>query len=97
MPTGHRNNLVAHCLSHPILVYEDECVVREETLGGEAGGDHPDFLDEFQRARMRAEEGFDGPGVRLAWVGRCDCLLQSEKLFAGADDESIVRERDDIS
>ncbi len=45
---------------------------------------------------MSAEKHFNGPGVRLAGIGRGDGLLKREKLFTGADSEAIVRQRDDI-
>jgi len=57
----------------------------------EAGGDHLDFLHEFQRERMCAEKLFDRPWVRLAGIGRDDGSLESEKILAVTDDEAILR------
>src|ERR1700754_1602679 len=45
---------------------------------------------------MRAEKRFDRPRVRLAGIGRHDGSLEREKLFAGADNETVMRHCDDI-
>ena len=45
---------------------------------------------------MAADEGFDGPGMGLGRVGGDDGFLEGEEVFAGADDEAVVGDGDDV-
>ena len=51
LQTGDREELVASRLPHPLAVDEDECVVGEEGLIAEAGGDCLGLLHELEGER----------------------------------------------
>src|SRR5262249_25149832 len=96
MLPGNGEKLVATGLLYSLPVHEDERVVREKGLSAETGRYRLDVLEEFQCKRTRAQERLYVPRMRLARIGGHDGLLQRQEIFAGADDEPVVRQRDYI-
>src|SRR5215831_6874727 len=93
---GDGKNLVTYRLFYSILVHENKRIVGEERFVGETRGDYRVFPHEFQSEWMRAEKLFDRPRMRLGGVSRHDGFLKRQELFAVADHETIVRDRDNI-